>query len=379
MNLATADLVTAAKTFFAEDYAEARSRFLKLCAAAGVEPKAYINPNKGPKGEELATDVAWFGSSDAKNVMVMVSATHGAEGFPGSAAQCDWIANQGAASLPEGVAALIVHAINPYGFCWLRRVTEEGVDLNRNFVDFTQPLPENPGYDELADVLVPQSLDSDSLLAADRRIAGYRARHGDTQLMVARSGGQYKYPGGMFYGGRGPTWSRQTLEAVIADYDLAGRDLVAVVDFHTGLGPFGYGEPICGHAPNSINVRRAKSWYGQSVTEPALGTSSSVEKTGLAEFGWHALLGERVTMVALEYGTYPPSNGLAVLRADHWLHNTHNTIDWKAPKTREVKEAIRAHFSPQAIDWQEMILFRARQILRQGFAGLAGRPEIAPF
>jgi hypothetical protein len=370
------DPVTAAKAYFSKDYAEARRRFLDLCGESGVEVRNYLNPNRGPSGEVLATDTAWFGPRDAGKVMVQVSATHGAEGFPGSAAQCDWIANQGTASLPEDVACLVVHAINPHGFAWLRRVTEEGVDLNRNFVDFDAPLPENPGYEELADVLVPQSLDAETLAESDRRIEAYRERHGDEQLMIARSGGQYNYAGGMFYGGRAPTWSRQTLETLAADYELPARELVGVVDFHTGLGPFGYGEPICGHAPDSINVKRAKRWYGQSVTEPALGTSSSVEKTGLAEFGWHGLLGDAVTMVALEYGTYPPGNGLRVLRADHWLHNTHNTVDWQAPVTKEIKQAIRGHFSPDSIDWQEMIVFRARQILRQGFAGLAGRPEL---
>ncbi|MEJ0064575.1 MAG: DUF2817 domain-containing protein [Caulobacteraceae bacterium] len=45
----------------------------------------------------------------------------------------------------------MIHAINPYGFAWLRRVTEENIDLNRNWIDFSQPPPANPGYDELAD------------------------------------------------------------------------------------------------------------------------------------------------------------------------------------------------------------------------------------
>ena len=37
-----------------------------------------------------------------------------------------------------------------------RRVTHENVDLNRNFHDFSQPLPGNAGYDELAHLLVPE-------------------------------------------------------------------------------------------------------------------------------------------------------------------------------------------------------------------------------
>jgi len=34
-------------------------------------------------------------------------------------------------------------------------VTEEGNDLNRNFVDHTKPYPHNPGYEEIADAVGP--------------------------------------------------------------------------------------------------------------------------------------------------------------------------------------------------------------------------------
>ncbi len=56
-----------------------------------------------------------------------------------------------------GVAVLYVHALNPHGFSFGRRVTQENVDLNRNFVDFTQPLPVNAAYAELHALLVPDT------------------------------------------------------------------------------------------------------------------------------------------------------------------------------------------------------------------------------
>ena len=363
------DLLTAAETCFPNDYANARTRFLAACEGLGVEPVAFVNPHRGPTGEELATDAAWFGPEDARGVLVMISSTHGAEGFPGSAAMLDWIGSGGPARLPRGLAVLAVHAINPHGYAWLRRVTEEGVDLNRNFVDFAEPLPENPGYDILAKHLVPESLDDTTLATADAAIDAYRGQHGQIGLMLARTGGQYNHAGGMFYGGTGPTHARQTLERIVAQWALAERDLVAVVDYHTGLGPFGYGEPISDHTPDSINVERAKRWYGRSVTQPRLGTSSSVPKTGLAEYGWERMLGPKVSFVALEYGTFPPANGLSVLRADHWLHNTRN-VDWDDPVTQEIKRAVKDHFAPADLDWREMVIFRSRQILRLGLAGL---------
>lgn len=368
------DLVSAARQYFAPDYRAAREQFRRACERAAIDVREYPNPLQGPHGETLATDIAWVGPPDAARVAVLVSATHGVEGFPGSAAQIDWLCNAGSGALGDGVAVLLVHAINPYGFAWQRRVTEEGVDLNRNYVDFSAPLPKNPGYELLADALVPAALDEASVRAADARIEAYRREHGDKGLMLARSGGQYVDPRGVFFGGAAPTWSRRTLERIVHDHRLAERELVAVVDFHTGLGPFGYGEPICAHTVDTVNVERAYRWYGRSVTQPALGTSASVEKTGLAEYGWEAMLGERVTFVALEYGTFAPANGLRVLRADHWLHGARN-VEWGDAQVQAIKRDIRLHFAPLTIDWQEMVLFRARQVIRQAIAGVGGAPE----
>src|SRR5580704_16955440 len=159
---------------FSADYQGARARFRAAAAAAGGALDAVANPNRGPDGGELATDVAWFGPRTAEKVLVMVSGTHGVEGFCGSGAQVDWLTRGEAASLPAGVAALLVHAINPYGFAWLRRVTEENVDLNRNWLDFaSNRRPENPGYDELADAAVPETWTAESQAASAAVLRDY--------------------------------------------------------------------------------------------------------------------------------------------------------------------------------------------------------------
>ena len=76
---------------FAPDYAAARQRFRLACAKQGAPIRSYASATRGPSGEELATDVAWFGARDARTVMVLTAATHGIEGFCGSGAQLDWM------------------------------------------------------------------------------------------------------------------------------------------------------------------------------------------------------------------------------------------------------------------------------------------------
>src|SRR5260221_11295212 len=130
------ELLAAADTRFPPDYGDARARFRRAAEAAGGRLRGYRNPTSGPAGEELACDCAWFGPEDAGKVLVIMSGTHGVEGFCGSGVQLDWLEEGKAAMLPPGHPALLIPAINPYGLPRIPRVTEGNVDLNRNFVDF---------------------------------------------------------------------------------------------------------------------------------------------------------------------------------------------------------------------------------------------------
>lgn len=355
---------------FARDYADARTKFLAAVRLLGGRHRAYVNPNRGPGGEELATDTAWLGPERAEKVLVLVSATHGVEGFCGSGAQVDWLLGPGLAEFGRDTALFVVHAINPHGFAWLRRVTEEGCDLNRNFVDFAAALPANPGYDELAEAFLPAELSGPAYEVAEAKIREFRASRGEKAYHEARSGGQWKHRHGFFYGGSQPTWSRRTLEALIAEEQLPARRCVAVIDYHTGLGPHGYGEPICGHEPGTSNLEVARRWYGDALTVPSLGTSSSVVKQGLAEHGWRRQLGERFVYVALEFGTYPPDAVRRAMQEDHWCHRR-GAVHWNALEVQRAKQALKRHYYPGTRDWQEMVLFRSRQVIRQALAGLA--------
>ena len=362
------DLLKSARTSFAKDFADSRKRFLAAAKAAKAPVKSYANPNKGPNGEALATDCAWLGPKNAETVLVLLSGTHGVEAFCGTGCIMDvWKARP---KLPKGMAILAVHAINPHGFAWIRRVTEEGVDLNRNFVDFKNP-PANPGYDELADAILPPALEGPAYEAAQKKIADYRAKHGVAGLHVAFSGGQYKHAKGLFFGGFGPAWSHRTHAAIIGDHDLAKRKHVGVIDYHTGLGPHGYGELICVHLPGTAAVARAKAWWGANVTEPLAGTSIAGARHGFGCRIWEQMLGDRMTFITIEYGTY---DTLSVVRpalvADHWLH-AQGPVDWKDKRTQAIKRRLKDAMYADTDDWREAVLWRSRQVIRMTAAGLA--------
>ena len=75
-------------------------------------------------------------------------------------------------------------------------------------------------------------------------------------FQAAVSGGQYTRPTGLFYGGRGESWSNTTLRGILKDSLAPSVKKLAVLDFHTGLGPMGYGEPIYLAPPMKVSSAR---------------------------------------------------------------------------------------------------------------------------
>ena len=191
--------------YFSKTYAEARRKFLEAARAGGAALDAHVHPSaRGAEGEELAVDVARFGDAEAESLFVVVSGTHGNEGFCGSGCQTGLIGEGVVAARPKSVAVLLVHAVNPYGFSHIRRVTENNVDLNRNFQDFAKPLPENAGYAEIHEALVPADWDGPARAKAEDALAAWRAANGGMKAyQAAVAGGQYAFPDGTSTAGWG--------------------------------------------------------------------------------------------------------------------------------------------------------------------------------
>ena len=358
---------------FSESYADARKRFLDAVAHADAPLESFENPvGKGPTGEALATDVALFGPDDAKHLLILVSGTHGVEGFAGSGAQVAMIEGLRFAALPARTAVLVVHAINPYGFAWLRRVNEDNVDLNRNSVDFTLPLPSNDAYGALSGHLVPRNWDD--LAPAEEAIKRFIDEHGFRRYQEIVAGGQYTHPEGLFFGGAQPVWSMQTFKEIVTRYGR-GKKRIAVIDFHTGLGPLGYGEPIyTGHSDEE--AARAREWYGPDVTAIYAGNSASVIVQGpminaVCSYFDGQKSKPQVTTLALEFGTLPEDLVLDLLRAEAWMH-LHGDVNFDTPVGRAIKRRFRDAFYVDTHAWKRSIVDRSLEMTGHALAGLAG-------
>jgi hypothetical protein len=352
---------------FSQSYAQARQAFLASCAQRGLAVESHIHPLTGRDGEQLAIDVALHGNADAPNLLVLSSGCHGVEGFCGSGVQVDRLNDDAwfAATQRDDLAVLYIHALNPYGFSHLRRVTHENVDLNRNFVDFSQPLPDNAEYRAIAPVLLPKKwpVGSGNLL----QLLGLTLRYGRKGLQAGISRGQHSDPKGLFFAGSEPTWSNLRLREILRKYGQSCQRL-AWVDVHTGLGPRGHGERIYKGKQDADDIARCRRWWGSAVTNAAEGNSASADLNGTIDLGVMAECAQaQYTGVTLEYGTLPGKQVLSALRGEQWLYNHPEA---PAAQHQLIKQQMRDAFYVDADDWKQQVLEQAREVLEQGLAGL---------
>ncbi|NJK31727.1 MAG: DUF2817 domain-containing protein [Deltaproteobacteria bacterium] len=352
---------------FASDYQDARQKFCAAAAAGGGAFRSYRHPMLGPDGGRLFLDTARFGDDDAPHMLVLQAATHGVEGFCGSGIMVNWLRSGGPATLPKGTGALLIHGVNPYGFAWIRRVNEDNVDLNRNFVDHAKPYPPNDGYPEVADAVLPQSWDEQSLAEAQRVFEAYAKAHSELDLAKALTQGQYTHPDGIFFGGNKQTWSNRTVRSVIRT-ELGRASRIGLLDVHTGIGPSGVGYLISTDSPTKPSYARLKAWYGEELTSTQDGSSGSAEVTGtiLDAFPQEAPDAE-CSCVALEYGTHPPIEVIEACRRDNWLHQRG---DLNSPLGKEMKAYVRERFYPADPKWAEMVWASAQEVIAMAVRGL---------
>jgi hypothetical protein len=354
---------------FSRDYGEARDKFLAAASAAKARIESHPLNVPGPDGATLTTDAAFIGDPDAKAVLVTISGTHGVEGFFGSAVQTAWLSGNEMAQLGNA-AVLHIHAINPYGFAWLRRTNETNVDLNRNWLDFGQPLPENPLYDELADDLCPREWSVESQTATGRRLQAWMASHDPMTFQAAVSQGQWRHPQGLFYGGTAPSWSRQTLIRILTPA-LRRAAHVCIIDFHTGLGSYGYAEPIVGHVRSDPGFENVRSWIGGAARSMVGDGSVSAQVKGDSLSALAELLPDsRVDIVAMECGLRPVLQVLSALRADAWLHGYGDPL---SAGGQAIKRALRDCFHSDDPFWQGMALGQGLAACKAAIGGLHNR------
>jgi Protein of unknown function (DUF2817) len=232
--------------YFEPGYDQSRDAFRRLAerlsrAYRDVERGAIEVPGK--RDSDLTIDWVYIpAQAQPRRLLIVTSGTHGAEGPAGAAVQRHFMAEVLPKTDLTEMGVLLVHALNPFGFRHMRRVTENNVDLNRN-LDVTPALfaGQNPGYRTISEVLNPeQPVDLGSMA---HRLFGERSvllilRHGMPTLRQAALQGQYELAHGIYFGGQGFEPQKAGLESLIRRI-APGHGAVMTIDLHTGYGERG--------------------------------------------------------------------------------------------------------------------------------------------
>ncbi|MFK7965270.1 MAG: DUF2817 domain-containing protein [Burkholderiaceae bacterium] len=363
--------------YFPASYHASRERLLSSLGSISQKYPVMIDSRsinaKGPDGETLAQDFVMIGARQPRHVFLISCATHGVEGFAGSAIQHDFLENKlPQLALAPDTAIVIVHGHNPYGFAWLRRVTENNVDLNRNFVEHFDTELVSEDYRALYDLLNPPDLDPEKEVDRWAELEEFVATNGMPRTQKAITEGQYHYPGGVQFGGQAREESAQNLLALVTEH-LAQAQTVIWIDIHTGLGELGDCELISGVPKDSDGFRFTQKIWPEARSADG-GESLSAPLHGVIDVGLSRAMpaGCQFAMVFPEFGTYPVVRVIQAMRADNWLHQHGPDDVLEDPIAKPIKAELLEAFRPDDAQWRMTIQKTGREIINQGIAAMAG-------
>ena len=324
---------------------------------------------------DLSVDVAILGSPDL-HAIVISSGVHGVEGPFGAAVQLAWMDAQ--RGQPVNARFVLIHALNPYGYALGRRVNEDNIDLNRNFLGDGDGDGDGDGELIVADVQcnVPRNRDYarfDALLnpkAPPKRIdlfliqaLAYLAREGKQRLQSAIVTGQYEFAQGLFYGGDGPSVSVNIVQNNITRW-IGGAPAVCHLDFHTGLGRFGQCQLLVQVLPDSTEY----AWYCNTFSEyelvPTETNNTKAYQANGAMGNWLTqCFGDRpYRFLTAEFGTYSARKMLASLRAENQAFH-HSPFDSEI-RARERLRLERC-FCPPSPRWRCAVVEKGLTLIQQ--------------
>ncbi|MDR3634194.1 MAG: DUF2817 domain-containing protein [Isosphaeraceae bacterium] len=358
---------------FSPDYFTARERFRAAVEARGFVVESLSVGLRGPSGEDLTIDVARLGSERPERAVVVSSGLHGVEGFFGSAVQLALLeAGVPGDLLADGDSLILVHALDPYGFAWIRRFDEQNVDLNRNFLingERYQGSP--PAYRQLNGLLNPPYAPSRVDTFWPRALLAL-AWYGRRSLRQAVAHGQYDFPRGLFFGGVGHSRTYQLLLENLPRW-LGSAQEVTHIDFHTGLGEWGTYKLLIDPELGPASFARLVETFGEDAIQ--VSSSTGISYTTRGDLGpWcQATFPEcHYDYVCAEFGTYSP---LTVVSALRWENQAHHWGDPGDAATHNAKAWLKEVFVPADTDWRATTLAEGVALVRRALASLRGRSD----
>ena len=350
--------------YFAESYVEARDAFRVDVKESGGQLESYELKGgelTGPSGESLSIDIG-FWRPDSNKVIVLSSGLHGIEGYCGSAIQRAAISNLMNTEKYQDVGIICIHAINPFGMAHCRRVNEQNVDLNRNFLKEGEFNGAHEGYTNLYHLLNPERPYGLRNLLFLPVTLGLIARHGLSTLKQAVVGGQYAYPKGLFWGGDRLQESSQFLIDSMPVW-LSSAQRFVHIDFHTGLGRSGDHALLLDYAADHPYYQELKDAFGEQVQPWQAGEGVAYAISGGFPEAVQQLFEDKARVITCEFGTHSPVRVISALQAENQAHHYGGSV-------KKAKSLMKEAFYPKAMEWKEQVLKSGLDVIDTSYSYL---------
>lgn len=357
--------------FYPQSYTQSREHFLELAEEFKLaNPEVELHRLDVPTATQLrlTTDALFIPQNNGKTerLLIVTSGTHGIEAFTGAALQFDLLTQYFDRSWLDHTAFLIVHAVNPYGYEFKRRVNENNVDLNRNFSAAKEHFEsEILLYDKFDDFLNPKEPLSASMLhdiglfIQSLKKLFFYGKKKITQIAV---GGQYQNPKGIYFGGKEPQDNTILIKNLFSKIGNPFEKILHI-DLHTG-----YGERGKLHLFSDRKLAEAagfnKIFEGFAID---FGADKDFYKTS-GDFGsmTFSLFAEKEVIIPMtfEFGTLDSQTimgGFKSLRNMIYENQGHQFGFENPDSEKRTKRLFQEMFNPSDQSWREKVFKQSKE------------------
>ena len=360
--------------YFQESYDDCRQAFLDEARKASAQyDQAELFSVRIPSqvDENLFIDFLYLPPVDSSDkLLVMSSGVHGVEGYTGSAVQQMFLRELLSSGVLSEMGVLMIHGMNPYGFKYKRRVTENNVDLNRNSeMDSSLFESENQGYAALYDMLNPRGEASNTSLQSRFFYMTAISKMLKESMAVLRQAilqGQYEYPEGIYFGGMDFEPQIDSLQSILPGI-FGHYNTIFNIDLHTGYGsrrvlhlfPNPVDDPVIKKKTEAIFAGYSIDWGDSGDFYTILG--------GFADAFLKEINPDATYLyMVFEWGTYDTEKTFGSLKALHQIILENQGIQYGYKSTRhqqEIEQGIVEAYYPGSEAWRSEVLGSGRNIL----------------
>lgn len=331
-------------------YSDARDLFLKYSYKEYPNTVKEIGSYSVDGDEETSVDYLFLGNPENKKLHILISGTHGVEGYAGSAIQFKTLDKIIEDSKLQKISYLMIHALNPYGYKNNRRCTKNNIDLNRNYLQANNFYETD--YPHSIFELVSTYLFSFYFIYLFFCNIFYYGYSKSREYIVK---GQYTYETGLFYGGQKREENIEIVEKILSNIDYNGFDEIYVFDIHSGLGDYGNLSVMVSEQNTVKDLTNLP--YNPTTKLVNMGTDNMYRNSkGSIVDGIYQYLTKkddhlRIYPIILEYGTYHNLRMFAWLLMENYHYCNQNKEKWPSSSQK-----LKSMFYVENKIWQDLVI-----------------------